>query len=106
MGQQVMVDFTSMQQDMLALLFELVRLESPSRDKESLDRLGLLLRGSPTRSCGAAVEIVPNEQGGRPRTQSISGDIRFLRPALVLGHFDVLCPWPQGTLEPDADSVG
>jgi glutamate carboxypeptidase len=95
MGRDEMASFASTQHDMLALLFELVRLESPSRDKESLDRLGTLLADRLSHQ-GASVEIVANEQGGDHVLGRFPG-ITGLRPALVLGHFDTV--WPRGTLE-------
>jgi glutamate carboxypeptidase len=81
--------------EIVDLLAELVRLESPSRDKAALDALGALLADR-IRLMGAAVEIIPNPDGGDhvlgrfPRSSD-------LRPALVLGHFDTV--WPRGTLE-------
>jgi glutamate carboxypeptidase len=83
------------QREIVDLLAELVRLESPSRDKKALDVLGMLLADR-LREVGAAVEIVPNADGGVHVVGQFArpGD---LRPALVLGHFDTV--WPRGTLE-------
>ncbi len=81
----------------LDLLAELVRLESPSRDKPALDALASAAGGPLALHLGAAVEIVPNAQGGDHVLGSISGHQGELRPALVLGHFDTV--WPRGTLE-------
>jgi glutamate carboxypeptidase len=77
------------------LLAELVRLESPSRDKPALDAMATLLAGH-LRHLGASVEIVPNALGGDHVLGRLphKGD---LRPALVLGHFDTV--WPLGTLD-------
>jgi glutamate carboxypeptidase len=81
--------------EILELLAQLVRLESPSRDKPSLDQLATLF-AERLRHLGASVEIIANANGG----DHVLG--RFacagnLRPALVLGHFDTV--WPVGTLE-------
>jgi glutamate carboxypeptidase len=81
--------------EIVELLGELVRRESPSRDKAALDVLGTLL-AERLMDLGASVENVPNAVGGEhvlgrfPRNSD-------LRPALVLGHFDTV--WPRGTLE-------
>jgi glutamate carboxypeptidase len=83
------------QHEIVDLLGELVRMESPSRDKAALDALGTVL-AERLIHMGAAVEIVPNADGGDhilgrfPRNSD-------LRPALVLGHFDTV--WPRGTLD-------
>jgi len=87
--------FGSMQLEMMSRLAELVRLESPSRDKSALDALGALLADE-LRGLGASVEIIPNAQGGDHLVGRFSQDAE-LRPALVLGHFDTV--WPRGTLE-------
>jgi glutamate carboxypeptidase len=84
-----------MRQDMLAFLFELVRHESPSRDKELLDKLGKLLAES-LRALDASVDIIANDNGGDHVVGRFPGTTD-LRPALVLGHFDTV--WPRGTLE-------
>jgi glutamate carboxypeptidase len=84
-----------MQQDMLNLLSDFVRLESPSRDKEALDRLGMLLAECLRRG-GASVEIFANDEGGDQVLGRFPGPAG-LRPALVLAHFDTV--WPRGTLE-------
>jgi glutamate carboxypeptidase len=83
------------QHEMVELLGELVRLESPSHDKPALDRLAKLLADR-LLQLGASVAIVPNAQGG----EHVLGRFHHegkLRPALVLGHFDTV--WPRGTLD-------
>jgi glutamate carboxypeptidase len=83
-----------MQPEMVRLLSELVRLESPSRDKEALDTLGSLLAAR-LREHGASVEIVANPQGGDHVLARFAATAQ-LRPALVVGHFDTV--WPRGTI--------
>jgi glutamate carboxypeptidase len=95
MARQEMLGFASRQDDMVSLLFELVRLESPSRDKDSLDKLGKWL-AELVRACGGSVEIDANDHGGDHVLGRFPGPAE-LRPALVLGHFDTV--WPRGTLE-------
>ncbi|MFI5457793.1 MAG: M20 family metallopeptidase [Isosphaerales bacterium] len=85
----------SVQLEMMSCLSELVRLESPSRDKPALDTLGTLLADR-LRHLGASVEIIPNSQGGDHVLGRFAGGTG-LGPALVLGHFDTV--WPRGALE-------
>jgi glutamate carboxypeptidase len=84
-----------MQDEMIRRLSEIVRVESPSRDKPALDSLGTLLAGW-LRTVGAFVETVPNSQGGDHLIGRFAGPPEN-RPALVLGHFDTV--WPRGTLD-------
>src|SRR5215471_11894543 len=81
-------------ESMLVLLEELVSFESPSRDKASLDRLGMRIADH-LRSAGGSVEVVPNNRGGDHLVARFPGPAGR-RPALVLGHFDTV--WPHGTL--------
>jgi glutamate carboxypeptidase len=79
----------------LSLLEELVRSESPSRDKRAADAAGAIL----TRlfaQIGGSVEKIPNNQVGDHLLARFRGDSDD-RPALVLGHFDTV--WPLGTIE-------
>ncbi len=69
--------------------------ESPSRDKQALDRLGARIVEL-LRSAGGSVEVVPNDRGGDHLLARFPGPAGR-RPALVLGHFDTV--WPSGTLE-------
>jgi glutamate carboxypeptidase len=84
-----------MKDEMIDRLAELVRHESPSRDKPALDALAALLAVW-LRDVGASVEIVPNLHGGDHLIGRFPGPAEE-RPALVLGHFDTV--WPLGTLE-------
>jgi glutamate carboxypeptidase len=82
------------EEDMLRLLGDLVRLESPSRDTEALNALAHLLADRLGRA-GALVEIIANQAGGDHVLARLPGT-EARRPALVLGHFDTV--WPRGTL--------
>jgi len=79
----------------LSLLEDLVRLESPSRDKQALDALGTLLARH-LHQLGGSFEVIPNAQGGDHILARFPGK-GAKRPALVLGHFDTV--WPKGTIE-------
>ena len=71
----------------------LVRLESPSHDKEAVDRCGGVL-ASMLREAGAAVTLVPQrERGDHIRAEFGGGSRRIL----MLGHFDTV--WDVGQLE-------
>jgi glutamate carboxypeptidase len=83
------------QNEILDLLSELVRLESPSRNKPALDRLGHFLTNQLVL-IGASVEIIANALGGDHLVGRFGGRAD-LRPALLIGHFDTV--WPLGTLE-------
>jgi glutamate carboxypeptidase len=83
------------QHEIVETLGELVRLESPSRDKPALDALAKLLADR-LLQLGASVGIVPNANGGDHVLGRFLHDGK-LRPALVLGHFDTV--WPRGTLQ-------
>ncbi len=79
----------------LVFLEELVSIESPSRDKHSLDALGTLLARH-LHQLGGSIEIIPNVQGGDHILARFPG-LGAKRPALVLGHFDTV--WPKGTID-------
>ncbi len=77
-------------------LAELVRLESPSRDKDALDALEDVLADR------LRMLSEPRSRSSPMRTEATTSSADFLgpaelRPALVLGHFDTV--WPRGTLE-------
>ncbi len=79
----------------LVFLEELVSIESPSRDKHSLDALGTLLARH-LHQLGGSIEIIPNVQGSDHILARFPG-LGAKRPALVLGHFDTV--WPKGTID-------
>jgi glutamate carboxypeptidase len=82
------------QKSVLSTIEYLVRLESPSGDKQALDALATYL-GHALRGMGASIEVVPNEHGGDHVLARFAGP-GSKRPALVLGHFDTV--WPKGTI--------
>ena len=82
--------------EILDLLAELVRLESPSRDKAALDALGTLLADRLRHAVGPRSRSSPTPTGATTSSADFRGPAE-LRPALVLGHFDTV--WPRGTLE-------
>jgi glutamate carboxypeptidase len=71
----------------------LVRLESPSHDKDAVDRCGAALAAM-LREAGASVRLVPQ----RERGDHIRGEFAGEGPRiLLLGHFDTV--WDVGHLE-------
>ena len=80
---------------MIDRLAELVRLESPSRDKPALDTLAALLAGW-LRDAGASVEIIPNAHGGDhlvgrfPGTGATSGRLSFWATSIRSGRVGTL----------------
>ena len=103
------------QPEMLDLLRRTVEMESPSDDKEALDRLGRFL-GSEFSRLGAEVTFIRQKDAGDHLKAEFSGlgqkDIgdhlkaefpgktersdQSVKPILLLGHFDTV--WPLGTL--------
>lgn len=70
----------------------LVVLESPTPDKDAVDRCGVEIARLLT-TIGGRVRVVPVQQGGNHiRAEFGEGE----RPVLVLGHFDTV--WPVGQL--------
>ncbi|MEW6308976.1 MAG: M20 family metallopeptidase [Bacillota bacterium] len=81
--------------DMLALLKELVELESPSTDKDAVDRLGARIAAELER-VGAAVRLLPgSDRGDHIRAQSGAGASGS--QVLVLCHMDTV--WPVGEVQ-------
>jgi glutamate carboxypeptidase len=71
----------------------LVRIESPSDDKEAVDRCGAELAAR-LRAIGGAVTPLPQaDRGDHLRAEFGRGDHQIL----LLGHFDTV--WPIGTLD-------
>jgi glutamate carboxypeptidase len=81
------------QAEMLDLLRRMVEMESPSDNKEALDRLGHFLAEEFSRA-GGRVSFSQQRDAGNHLKAEFEGDGR--NPVLLLGHFDTV--WPLGTL--------
>jgi len=81
------------QPDMLDLIRRMVEMESPSDNKEALDRLGEFLAGE-FSSIGAQVSFSQQSDAGNHLKAEFDGNSG--KPILLLGHFDTV--WPLGTL--------
>jgi glutamate carboxypeptidase len=89
--------FLARQEEMLAVIGELVSQETPSNDKGRLDAFAELLAGR-LRTAGANVTIIPGgERGNHVRaTFATAQTDPGSAPALVLCHFDTV--WAVGSL--------
>jgi glutamate carboxypeptidase len=85
--------FRSQQESGIALLKELVELESHSLDKAGVDRLADFL-GSRFRDLGADVSLLRQESRGNV-LKALWKSGRPGKPILLLGHMDTV--WPAGT---------
>jgi glutamate carboxypeptidase len=81
------------QAEMLALLQQMVEIESPSDDKAAVDRMGRFL-GREFERLGAKVTSYPQKEAGNHLKAEFPGGAG--KPVLLLGHFDTV--WPMGTL--------
>jgi glutamate carboxypeptidase len=81
------------QAEMLALLREMVEIESPSDDKAALDRMGEFLAREFQRR-GAKTTFYPQKEAGNHLKAEVAGGPG--KPVLLLGHFDTV--WSMGTL--------
>ncbi len=86
--------FEDRRQTMVDELTELVRLETPTRDKVAVDRCGDLLQ-SRLEALGASVQRIPQQEVGDMRLASWHADAPG-PPILFLTHCDTV--WPLGTL--------
>lgn len=87
------------QPEMLDLLRRMVEMESPSDNKEALDKLGKFL-GAEFSRLGAPVTFIPQSDAGDHLKAEFPGKPESpekAKPILLLGHFDTV--WPLGTLE-------
>ncbi|HMF92277.1 MAG TPA: M20 family metallopeptidase [Candidatus Angelobacter sp.] len=82
------------QGEMLTVLRHAVELESPSDDKDALDRCGEFLAREFSRR-GAKVSMHRQERAGDHLKAEFPGRTGA-KPLLLLGHFDTV--WPLGTL--------
>ena len=80
--------------DWVELLRQIVELESPTSDKEAVDRCGAFLK-SHLEAAGASVQVLPQEKfGDFLRAEYGAGEGGQI---LVLAHFDTV--WPLGQKE-------
>ncbi|MGA6954699.1 MAG: M20 family metallopeptidase [Candidatus Acidiferrales bacterium] len=93
---QILRELRGRQNEMVKLLGELVRCESPSHDKAAVDRCGeLVARGWKRR--GAKVRFLRQlERGDHLRTEICLGKGKPAGQIMVLGHIDTV--YPLGTL--------
>ncbi len=84
------------QQEMTHLLGEFVRCESPSADREAVNRFGQIV-ASQWRKRGARVRVVRQaRRGSHVRAEIVARGIRPSGQILILGHLDTV--HPAGTL--------
>ena len=86
--------FAARQSEIVALLRQLVELESPSESKPTLDRLGQFIAAQ-LRDVGASVEVVPQTTAGDHLVAMFGGG-NAASPIVTLCHIDTV--WPLGTL--------
>src|SRR6266508_2004492 len=80
------------QDEMEALLREMVEIESPSTDAAAVERLARRVARE-LEGLGLRTELLPVDGGG-PVLRAASGGAA---PVMMLGHLDTV--WPLGTLE-------
>lgn len=85
--------FAARQSETIALLRQLVELESPSEDKAALDRLGAFIAAQ-LREAGASVQVIPQVSAG-DHLMAWLGEASGA-PIVTLCHIDTV--WPVGTL--------
>lgn len=78
----------------LALLDEMVQIESPTHDKQAVDRMGAFVAAR-LEALGAAVERYPRQEAGDLYLARLPGR-QADRQILILCHMDTV--WPVGTL--------
>ena len=93
MAHELVEYFSARQNETVALLRQLVELESPSESKPALDRLGQFIAAQ-LRDVGATVEVVPQTTTGDHLVASFGSE--NAPPILTLCHIDTV--WPLGTL--------
>lgn len=78
--------------EMASLLGKFVRCESPSHDKDAVDRLGRIVAQEWKRR-GANVRVLRQaERGNHLRVELTLGDSRPQKQILILGHLDTVYP--------------
>jgi glutamate carboxypeptidase len=93
-NQRILTYLRDHQDDMVALLTQLVEMESPTDDKPSLDRLGAFLADQ-LRTLDAKVKILSQPQAGNHVCARWSGG-KGSGGALLLCHMDTV--WDVGTV--------
>ena len=78
--------FATQQGKMMALLRQLVEMESPTENKAAIDRLGAFI-ASQLQAAGASVEVVPQTTAGDHIVASL-GDANGA-PIVTLCHIDL-----------------
>ena len=83
---------------MIAFIKKLVETESPTRDKEAVDRVGAILMET-SQKLGASITVYPQEKRGNHvhAKWQASGSQSQKKGILLLGHMDTV--FPLGTLE-------
>jgi len=96
MMQSLLRDSQGREKDIVRLLGEFVRCESPSHNKAAVDRMGEIV-ASEWRRRGAKVRVLrQKERGNHVRAEIWTGGGRASGQILVLGHMDTV--YPLGTL--------
>ncbi|MCK4384912.1 MAG: M20/M25/M40 family metallo-hydrolase, partial [candidate division Zixibacteria bacterium] len=90
--------FKSRQGDIIRLLKDLVNLESPSHDKDAVNKCSLFC-AEELKKAGAAIKRIPQKDIGDFYTAEYKGVKKETRskPILVLTHSDTV--WPVGRIE-------
>jgi len=86
-----METFLRLQEELVALLRELVLRESPTTEKAAVDRLGEFV-AERLRELGAQVERIPQEAVG-DHWVATWGDPEASTQILTLCHLDTVWPW-------------
>ena len=94
-NQRVLAALREHQDDIVADLARLVEMESPSDNKEALDRLGEHLAAR-LRSLGAQVDVAQQEKTGNHVRARWNDDGSASDAILMLCHMDTV--WDMGTL--------
>lgn len=89
-------DIRERREALLATLEKIVRLESPTNNKEAVDRLSAFLHER-ARELGGNVEVHPQTEYGDLTVVSWPGADGAAQPLLVMTHIDTV--WPIGTIE-------
>src|SRR5260370_29508259 len=93
---QILRELRGRQNEMVKMLAEFVRCESPSHDKAAVDQFGQIV-GREWKRRGANVRILRQaERGNHARAEIWLGKGKPARQIMVLGHLDTV--YPLGTL--------